>query len=175
MNEQQAIIFNKMCRDIGLSEADLQKRLQKSSIKEETFILWTEYNKQANELAKTHQWDSFRYIRKKMHEFLLFEGKDMPALIMLFQVIHLDLNGPQNIMIGKDSKPDLSQETPFDLKSSSLTTPLVKDVINLNKKLNLSIEQLKEIYLDTIVKIKIQPLEVSDTWERLEGELKELM
>jgi|GEM_PF-3487737 len=175
MDEQQKNKFLKMCSDIGLSEKDLQNRLQENKNLQETYILWAEYNKQANELAKTHQWDSFRYIRKKMHEFLEFEGKDLPALIMLFQVIHLDLNGPHNIMTGKDGKPDLSLEIPFDLRFSSIATPLVKDVINLNDKLNLSLVELQEIYLDKIVKMKIQPLDVSETWERLENELKALM
>jgi hypothetical protein len=99
------------------------------------------------------------------------------ALISYLELCYIDLNGPNNCGGSKDHPELLKKYPPFNPQNpvDTFLAPGILDYINqINKELNLTKEQIKEIFFDhnlIIEKSRKLPLPVQDAWERLEPRL----
>lgn len=101
---------------------------------------------QARELEQSANWGLARNKRMHIADRLRENGEAENALQAYFEVCYLDANGPRNvgnISAGKNSPPAFSEDI-------ALITPgVLKKVVRLIKKLDLNLEEIKTIYIET--------------------------
>jgi hypothetical protein len=96
------------------------------------------------------------------------------ALIMYLELCYIDLNGPNNCGSCKDEPELLNEYPPFD-PNNSVDAFLAPGILNyidqLTNELNLTKDQLKEIFFNHNLKVeksKKLPLPVQEAWVRFE-------
>jgi hypothetical protein len=99
------------------------------------------------------------------------------ALITYLELCYIDLNGPNNRGSFKGDREFLKEYPPFNSKNpvdSFLAPGILNYIIQINKELNLTKDQIKEIFFNHNVKVEKSrklPLSVQEAWVRLEAEL----
>lgn len=137
-------------------------------------VKWGLLNKQLIEHAKNGDWGLYRNSRFQMAEILRGEMKLKEALQTYLEVCYLDLNGPNNTGGMNDS--ELLKEFPsFDVTLGLIAPDIVDRVRILIKKLNITIDDVKEIFLKHNQRIYENlklPVNLENAWEKLEIELR---
>ena len=101
---------------------------------------------------------------------------DLPnALISYLELCYIDLNGPNNCGSSKDNPEILREYPPFNPNNSvdtHLAPGILEYITQINKELNLTKDQLKEVFFTHNLKVENArklPLSVQDAWLRLES------
>lgn len=137
-------------------------------------VRWGLLNKQIIENAKNGDWGLYRNTRFRMVEILRGEMKLKDALRIYLEVCYLDLNGVRNV--GGMNDPEILKEfPPFDPKESAFLVPGVVDLIKrIVLKLNLSKEEVKQIFIEHNSRSEKSlrlPLSTEQAWSSLDKEL----
>jgi len=110
-------------------------------------------------------------------EIFKVSGDLRNALIMYLELCYIDLNGPNNSGSLKNNTELLREYPPFNPKNSvnSFLAPgILVSIQQLGKELNLTIDQIKEIFFNhnsMVEKSRKMPLPVQDAWAKLEPNL----
>ena len=131
-------------------------------------------NKSLLEHARNGDWGLYRNDRYAMAEFLRKEQRFGEALKTYFEVCYIDLNGPNNT--GGLNDPELLKEyPPFDPTQFADLAPGVIDIVSrLMKKLNLTKEDARILFLEhnhCIFSALKLPKSPEDSWPRVRDEL----
>jgi len=96
------------------------------------------------------------------------------ALITYLELCYIDLNGPNNCGSSKGYPELLKEYPPFNPKNSvnaSLAPGILQYIQQINKELNFTKDQIKEIFYEHNLKVKKSrklPLSIQDAWVILE-------
>lgn len=102
------------------------------------------------------------------------------VLISYLELCYIDLNGPNNCGSSKNYPEILKEYPPFNPNNSVdafLAPGILEDISQINEELNLTKDQVKEIFFNHNLKIEKSrklPLSVQDAWVKLESELYSL-
>jgi hypothetical protein len=136
-----------------ISQKDLLKTLRD--------VKWQMYNRELVECAKGGYWGAYRNVRFNMGEQLRKEAKFAEALAIYLEVLYLDTNG------------EPADKGVWNTELGFIAPAVVKRIQRIIKKLALTREQTKEIFLnnDRIDDRLELPISVSQAWSKLENEL----
>lgn len=112
--------------------------------------IWGHLNKRSMEYFAAGNFGLYRNCRHHMSNFLMEEKKINDALVMLLEVVFYDLSGLSN---GFDPKYlDIFAQNFFLYKDSTVTIApgITSAVIQCQKELNLTDDELKAVMLDRI-------------------------
>lgn len=139
-------------------------------------VQWGLLNEDLLNYAKSGQWVSYRSAIFQMAEILRKEKRLKEALRMYLGVCYLDLNGATNMMTNESgsiiSDPEFNK--PFDSGLAFLAPGVIDRIKKIIEKLELSKEEVKEIYFDFSNKIKKHtraPITPVDCFSNLEAEI----
>jgi len=140
-------------------------------------VEWGLLNKQLIEYAKKSDWGLYRNVRLKMAEILRREINLKEALKTYLEICYFDLNGFSNR--GGINDPEILKEfPPFDTTSVFIASGIVDRIRILIKKLNITIDNVKEIFLkhnQLIYESLKLPVKPENAWKKLEIELRAVM
>jgi len=139
-------------------------------------VQWGLLNEDLLNHAKSGQWGLYRNTRFQMAEILRKEQRLKEALRMYLGVCYLDLNGATNMMTDENgnvvSDPEFNK--PFDSELAFLAPGVIDRIKKIIEKLELSKEEVKEIYFDFSDKMQKStsaPITPSDCFVKLETEI----
>jgi len=101
-------------------------------------------------------------------------GDSQKALITYLELCYIDMNGPNNSGCARNNPELLREYPPFDpynSVNSFLAPGILEYIAQINKELNLTKDQIKEIFLSHNLKVeksKQLPLSVENAWIKLE-------
>ena len=149
---------------LGVSESEFEARKRTRPGYSDSDILWGLFNERATEYAAAGQWGLYRNVRLGMGRLLMSEKRTKGALELMMEVTILDLNGADNS--GR-----------FLPKEFGFTAPGVLNYMtHMRDEEGLSSQEFKEMFLAKAGELKKNlrlPLSPTETWRRLEKDLKE--
>lgn len=138
-------------------------------------IKWGLLNKELIEHGKNGDWGLYRNSRLSMGDILRQELKLKQALETYLEICYIDLNGPSNTG-GLNNSQLLKEYPPFDPNGNAFIAPGIIDYIQrINKKLNLSKDAMKKIYIQHNQKVYTSlrlPLSPEVSWQKLDPAFK---
>lgn len=139
---------------------------------------WREFNQSLMQEAQKMNWGLYRNIRFEMAESLKKENKLQNALETYLEVLYLDQNGPNNRESIKNDTQLLREFPPFDPSSVFIAPGIVDRVRILEKKLKITLNEIREIFLKHNQQIKEAlrtPTTPEEAWRKIEPELTKII
>lgn len=167
----QDIEDKKTLEDLEFIKA--KKELSKQFGKEVSIndIKWYVYNQRTLEFASKRQWGLYRCNVLDMANLLIRENKHKQALVTLYEVCYLDLNGCRNVPeYLSDKDIDSYGIKDFDIGLSFLIPDIVSRIENEIEILKITDEGAKRLFFERIDKIKPRknmPLSSEDVWKKV--------
>lgn len=140
-SEWEKVRINKRLMQ-SVDEAEFQKTKAALSAKfgrpaSDDDVFWSIHNKHLLQHARRGDWGFYRNTRLNMAMILAAEGKGRAALDTYFEVVYLDVNGPNNR--GGLSDPQLLREfPPFTPESAFVAPGVISEIAKLQRLLGLS-------------------------------------
>ena len=128
-------------------------------------VTWKNLNQEALKHAKNYDWGLYAGTQMEMGDMLYKEGKLQDALNHYLWLVYLDINEPNNCGGNKTNK----EFPPFEGKGGILAPVIIRKIAQVQLKLNISEEGLKEIFFIQIAKkrLKIMPLSEIEAWNQI--------
>lgn len=126
---------------------------------------------------KNYDMGLFRNTILKKGDIFKACGDLRNALIMYLELCYIDLNGPQNCGSILNNPELIKKYPPFNPRDTAmifLAPGIIQQIIRINKEINISKEEIKQIFFDHNLKVEKTrklPLSVQDAWIKLEQEL----
>lgn len=132
---------------------------------------WADLNRQALEYAKHFEWGLYTNTQLEMADLLKKEGKHKHELELLFWVLYLDINGPEN---RRDVPSDLFKEfPPFDTGMAIVPPAIAKRSAFLLAELDLDADVARSMFIQcaTRRRNKLMPVPPDRAWDDLQKHL----
>lgn len=170
-NEEDKLMQN---QDFISAKEELTKQFGKNPSMDD--IKWKVYNQRIVEYASKRQWGLYRNNKLDMANLLITEGRHKQALITLFEICYLDLNGGNNVGGGM-SNEDMGRMGiyEFDTKMAFLAPGIVSMVQDGILTLGLDDDSAKRLFVDTNNQNKPKknmPLTTDDAWTKLSAQIQ---
>lgn len=136
----------------------------------ENDVKWYLLNNDLLKYSTNNDWGHYRNTRFTMGELLRKEGKYLNALAKYFEVIYLDINGPNNL--GGKGRDDMSFPQ-FDPSMGILAPGVIDIVCKIIDYLELDLTKVKEYFFKWNQKIQESmrlPISIEDGWITLQKE-----
>lgn len=133
-------------------------------------IAWGLFNQQGLKHAQDMNWGLYTNIRSSMGQLLMRENRKKEALHFLLEVCYFDINGANN---NGGIPIDLQRYPAFRPNNGYLAPGIISMIEDIIEELNLSIDEVKELYIKHNTKIRnsLIPLSPEESWLKLETEL----
>jgi hypothetical protein len=138
----------------------------------ENDIQWAQLNRALPEYANQNQWGLYRNARLSMGDILKRQGRYLEALDTYLEVCYLDLNGPNNC--GTRDASILKEYPSFDPKDESLAPGVVRYVIEMMERQNLSKDDARTRFCEIAAKAQRSlnlPVPPDKVWRILAEEI----
>lgn len=135
---------------------------------------WADLSQQALEYAKHSEWGMYTNIQLDMADLLKKEGKQRHELELLFWVLYLDINGPEN---RKEVPPDLLKEfPPFDPEMAVVAPVIAKRATSLIASLGMDVNTARIAFIHgtTRRRNKLMPISPDQAWDKLQTHIATL-
>jgi len=132
---------------------------------------WADLSLQALEYAKHFEWGMYTNTQLDMADLLKKEGKHRHELELLFWVLYLDLNGPEN---RRDVPSDLLKEfPPFDTEMAVVPPVIANRSAILLAELGLDADAARSMFIQcaTRRRNKLMPVQPDRAWDDLQKHL----
>ncbi|GEM_PF-1225364 len=136
---------------------------------------WRVYNQRILEFASKKQWGLYRNNKLDMSKLLIREGHHKQALITLYEICYLDLNGCNNVG-GGISEKDMSELSihEFDPKMAFLAPGILSMIDDEIEALKIDKAEAKKLFIENNDKTKPKknmPLSSEDAWSKLNEQM----
>jgi hypothetical protein len=161
--------------DFALAKKELTKQFGKEpSLRD---IKWRVYNERIPEYASKRQWGLYRNNKLDMAELLIEGGHHEQALLTLFEICYLDLNGCNNVGEGISTE-DMERIGihEFDMKMAFLAPVILSMVEDEITILKLENPDAKKLFVDRNNQTKPKkdmPLTPEEAWDKLFERMQE--
>lgn len=134
------------------------------------------YNQRLLAYASNRQWGLYRNTKLDMANLLIKEGHHKQALIALFEICYIDLNGGRNVGEGfsEEAMKRIGMRE-FDTKMAFLAPGIVSMVQDEILTLKLDEDSAKKLFVDTNNQTKPKknmPLSSEDAWTTLSTQIQ---
>jgi hypothetical protein len=157
--------------DFSSAKKDLTKQFGKEPSLND--VKWRVYNQRILEYASQRQWGLYRNNKLDMAFLLQKENKLKQALMTMFEVLYLDVNGGRNYGFTGEQLEELGIKE-FDPKSAFLAPGVISPVQDIITELKLSMKDSKELFIQTNNKMKPSknmPVTEEKAWEKIQKEI----
>ncbi len=136
---------------------------------------WRVYNQRIIELASKRQWGLYRNNKLDMTKLLIREGHHKQALMTLYEICYLDINGCNNVGEGI-SQEDMNRIgiKEFDPKMAFLAPGILSMIEDEVLILKLSAEEAKKLFIENNERTKPKknmPVSPLDAWNKLNEQI----
>lgn len=157
--------------DFNKARDDLAKQFEKEPSLND--VKWRVYNQRIIEYASQRQWGLYSNNKLDMAFLLQKENKLKQALMTMFEVLYLDVNGGRNYGFTGEQLDSMGIKE-FDPKTAFLAPGVIGPVQDIISELNLSMTQAKELFIQTNKQMKPSknmPLTEEKAWEQIQKEI----
>ncbi len=138
-------------------------------------VQWALFNGDAMISAAKMDWGVYRNVRFWMAEFIFAERRITGALNYLYEVVYLDLNGPNNCGGIREFPHLLREFPPFDPRSGDLAPAVVGRIGEIADSMGRPYLELESDFMAVAMRIGVSlrlPVPPAEAWQKLKTELE---